>query len=64
MVVYLQSIFLVFGAFFICFILVEEDSHFYKVASNKFVLVRVQSPTKINAPRGCTAILLGKCQQS
>ena len=49
---------------FICFILVEEDSHFYKVASNKFVLVGVQSPTKINAPRGCTAILLGKCQQS
>ena len=46
------------------FILVEEDSHFYKVASNKFVLVGVQSPTKINAPRGCTAILLGKCQQS
>ena len=46
------------------FILVGEDSHFYKVASNKFVLVRVQSPTKINAPRGCTAILLGKCQQS
>ena len=36
------------------FILVEEDSHFYKVASNKFVLVRVQSPTKINAPRGHT----------
>lgn len=32
------------------YILVEEDSHFYKVASNKFVLVRVQSPTKINAP--------------
>ena len=53
------------------FVLVEENACFYlsrrrllKVASKKFVLVGVQSPTKINAPRGCTAILLGKCQQS
>ena len=32
------------------------------VSNSKFVSVRVQSPTEINAPRGCAVILIGICQ--
>ena len=32
------------------------------VSSSKFVSVGVQSPTEINAPRGCAVILIGICQ--
>ena len=32
------------------------------VSSSKFVSVGVQSPTEINAPRGCAVILIGTCQ--
>ena len=36
----------------------REDSHLFQVASDsKFVSVGVQSPTEINAPRGCAVIL-------
>ena len=44
----------------------KQEVHLHRETdvSAFFVLVGVQSPTKINAPRGCTAILLGKCQQS
>ena len=36
----------------------REDSHLFRVVSNsKFVSVGVQSPTEINAPRGCAVIL-------
>ena len=36
----------------------REDSHLFQVVSNgKFVSVGVQSPTEINAPRGCAVIL-------
>ena len=41
----------------------REDSHLFQVVSNsKLVLVGVQSPTEINAPRGCTVILQRICQ--
>ena len=40
------------------FYLSREDSHLFQVVSNsKFVSVGVQSPTEINAPRGCAVIL-------
>ena len=40
------------------FYLSREDSHLFQVVSDsKFVSVRVQSPTEINAPRGCAVIL-------
>ena len=44
----------------------KQEVHLHRETdvSAFFVLVGVQSPTKINAPRECTAILLGKCQQS
>ena len=32
------------------------------VSNSKFVSVGVQSPTEINAPRGCAVILIGTCQ--
>ena len=32
------------------------------VSNSKFVSVGVQSPTEINAPRGCAVILIGICQ--
>ena len=36
----------------------REDSHLFQVVSDsKFVSVGVQSPTEINAPRGCAVIL-------
>ena len=45
------------------FYLSREDSHLFQVVSNsKFVSVGVQSPTEINAPRGCAVILLRICQ--
>ena len=41
----------------------REDSHLFQVVSDsKFVSVGVQSPTEINAPRGCAVILIGICQ--
>ena len=41
----------------------REDSHLFQVVSNsKFVSVGVQSPTEINAPRGCAVILKRMCQ--
>ena len=40
------------------FYLSREDSHLFQVVSDsKFVSVGVQSPTEINAPRGCAVIL-------
>ena len=50
---------------FLCFFLLyykyylsREDSHLFQMVSNgKFVSVGVQSPTEINAPRGCAVIL-------
>ena len=42
----------------------REDSHFCKVSNNKSFSVGVQSPTKINAPRGCAVILRRICQLS
>ena len=45
------------------FISVEKtDSHLQVVSNSKFVSVGVQSPTEINAPRGCAVILIGICQ--
>ena len=32
------------------------------VSNSKLVSVGVQSPTEINAPRGCAVILIGICQ--
>ena len=32
------------------------------VSNSKFISVGVQSPTEINAPRGCAVILIGICQ--
>ena len=32
------------------------------VSSNKYFSVGVQSPTEINAPRGCAVILKRRCQ--
>ena len=32
------------------------------VSNSKFVSVEALSPTEINAPRGCTVILIGICQ--
>ena len=40
------------------FYLSREDSHHLQVVSNnKLVSVGVQTPTEINAPRGCAVIL-------
>ena len=36
--------------------------HLQVVSNSKFVSVGVQSPTEINAPRGCAVILIGTCQ--
>ena len=36
----------------------REDFHLFQVANDsKFVSVGIQSPTEINAPRGCAVIL-------
>ena len=41
------------------FYLSRKDSHLFQVVSDsKFVSVGVQSPTEINAPRGCAVILV------
>ena len=42
----------------------REDSNFCKVSNNKSFSMGVQSPTEINAPRGCAVILRRICQLS
>ena len=44
------------------FISVEKTPPLQVVSNSKFVSVGVQSPTEINAPRGCAVILIGICQ--
>ena len=49
---------MLFCAYCLIFYLSREDSHLFQVVSDsKFVSVGVQSPTEINAPRGCAVIL-------
>ena len=44
------------------FISIGKTPPLQVVSNSKFVSVGVQSPTEINAPRGCAVILLGTCQ--
>ena len=41
---------------------VEKTPPLQVVSNSKFVSVEALSPTEINAPRGCTVILIGICQ--
>ena len=53
------------GLLFLCFYLSGEDPRFYKRRVKQYP-VRLsggfQSPTEINAPRGCAGIRFGRCQ--
>ena len=44
------------------FISIGKTPPLQVVSNSKFVSVGVQSPTEINAPRGCAVILIGTCQ--